>query len=103
MDKWINPTTVIALLGGIIWGVQMNMYVNTLGERTTKMEQHNKDLDRRADEASLAMAKILFVLDNLVNRIGEIESDERRRIEVDEVWRQRIIRNELDHGRDTTP
>jgi hypothetical protein len=86
-DKWVNPTTVLAILGGIVWGVQLDSSIETLNDRSLRTKATsiaNRDAMHRDDVID---AKTVYVLDNLVNRVTATE------VEI-----QRILRNEYSHS-----
>lgn len=94
-DKWINPTTVLSLIGGIVWGVQLNMYVVSLAEDQAKLEGRQYELTQQLQVTELNQARQTIILDNLIKKLDGVEVDlESLEKEVKE-WEQKILRNSL--------
>lgn len=72
-NKWVTPTSVLALLGGVVWGVQLNYAVvshtEALGQLKGRM-QNNEQLDYEQNEQ---LARIAIILEQLEKRISIIE------------------------------
>lgn len=72
-EKWINPTTILALLGGIVWGVQLNFAVisNTNNIGTLQSILEKKDSGYHAQNQQLA--RVAIILENIERRVGTLE------------------------------
>jgi len=49
MDTWLTPTSLLVLLGGVTWGVQLNLAVGHLTEDVAAMEAEDRARDTRVD------------------------------------------------------
>ena len=96
-DKWVNPTTVLALIGGIVWGVQLNLMVVKLAENQAANSVIVDEMVRTMQEIQLNQAKHTIILDNLVKQVRGIEIDQRAHLKEAEEWKRRIMANELNH------
>lgn len=72
-DKWVNPTTILAVLGGIIWGIQLNIAVITHTSEIAKLEEYYKQQTEVAHAHSIQIAETTVILKSLVDRIERIE------------------------------
>jgi hypothetical protein len=86
-DKWVNPTTVLAILGGIVWGVQLNSNIELLDGRTLRTKATSIANREAIGRADMTDAKTVYVLDNLVTRVTATEAELKR-----------IVRNEYGHS-----
>jgi hypothetical protein len=89
-DKWVNPTTVLAILGGIVWGVQLDSSIDVLNDRSLRTKATSLANSTMLHNSDVTDAKTVYVLDNLVSRVTATEGEI-----------QRILRNE--YGRSGPP
>lgn len=72
-NKWVSPTTVVALMGGIVWGVQLNFAVVShtaaIGELKGRQIE-NEAIDHEQNEQ---LARIAIILEQLEKRINRLE------------------------------
>ena len=93
-DKWVNPTTVLALIGGIVWGIQLNMAVV---DHTGKIGAINGRLDAHQlllQEQATTMAKTAVILQNIQDKLVNVAEDVSEHKADSGEWKQRIKVNE---------
>lgn len=70
-DKWVNPTTVLSLIGGIVWGIQLNMAVvdhsAQIGAINGRLDAHQQLLSEQAQ----ALARSSVILEGIEIRMRE--------------------------------
>ena len=100
-DKWVNPTTVLAILGGIVWGVQLDGNIGTLDSRMHITERIVGEHSVSLRDSDLTDTKTVYVLDNLVTRVDDTEAAMERHLSAVRQWETRILHNEflLEEGR----
>lgn len=95
-DKWVNPTTVLTLIGGVVWGVQLNMMVVRLAEDSAAQNAVTNAMRAEITEFRINQEKHTLILDNLVRDVSGIRYDVDQHNEEAEAWKQRILRNEFE-------
>lgn len=68
-DKWTNPTVVFTLLGGVVWGSNLNSYVTGLGKNQDSIRETQKAILLDIRSLQFDNAKTTLVLDALVRRM----------------------------------
>lgn len=94
-DRWVNPTTVLTLIGGVVWGVQLNMMVVELAEESAANNAIQERLRQEISDFRVNQEKHTLILDNLVRDVSGIRYDIDAHNKEAEAWKQRILRNEL--------
>lgn len=89
----MNPTTVLALIGGIVWGIQLNMAVvdhtGRIGAINGRLDAHQLLLQ----EQSTNMARTSVILSNIEERISDVQNDVHNIIEKTNRTSQRVTEN----------
>lgn len=93
-DKWVNPTTVIALIGGIIWGVQLNMAVLQHSSDIGVVKQSNKEIEQMVKVHDNNMVRVSTLLDGVAQRIDRKETQFDEHLKDAEEWKRKILINE---------
>lgn len=94
-DKWVNPTTVIALIGGIIWGVQLNMAVVQLSESMGSVRDRLEYHQQMLVELSKTNVQMATILERLEEQVKENGDNHEEHLKDAEVWKQRILENQI--------
>lgn len=89
LDKWTGPSAMLILLGGIVWGVQLNFAVLGLTEQLAEQTQRLQDTNEEIEGNAVLMARTAAVLDSLVRQVDALE----RRMTRNESW----ISNNREH------
>lgn len=74
-DKWVNPTTVLTLIGGIVWGVQLNMMVVTLAAENAAGKTRDGIHDQLLQDLEINMAKHTLLIDGLIEKQKDIKEE----------------------------
>jgi len=69
-DKWVNPTTVLAMIGGIVWGIQLNMAVVDHTAEIGKLSAMLTAQQSLLQQQSNSVARISVILDALERRVS---------------------------------
>jgi hypothetical protein len=78
LNKWVNPTSILAILAGIVWGVQLDSRINVLDDRTVRTKIRSVTNQQLIHNADVTDAKTVYVLDNLVSRVSDSELEIKR-------------------------
>ena len=73
-DKWVNPTTVLALIGGIIWGVQLNMMVLTNAQTDARQDEQIQQLQSQLRTVSEAVIRSNTLMDQVSKRLERMDA-----------------------------
>ncbi len=93
-DRWVNPTTALALIGGIVWGVQLNMLTVSTAEKTAGLEALHAQIQLELRDMRINQEKQTIILDSLLRQVTTMDTDMESHIREAESWKQRIIQNE---------
>lgn len=94
LDKWITPTTLLAILGGIVWGVQLNAAVLSL---TDAVGRYSNELDRAQEinaTQTVALARTAEILAQVQKRLDKAETHVIEHEKDAEIWKRKIMSNE---------
>jgi hypothetical protein len=75
-DIWLTPTALVVLLGGITWGVQLNLAVGHLTEDVAAIETKADSEENRVDEISDQLLRITLILERIEKRMDSFEERE---------------------------
>jgi len=91
LNKWISPFTITAVIGFIIWLVQLN--AATLGQesRISVMEQNINHIEKDDKSMALLISRTTAVQESLARQIRIMEA----RMTRNEAW---ISENRHSHG-----
>jgi hypothetical protein len=78
LNKWVNPTSILAILAGIVWGVQLDSRIDVLDDRTVRTKIRSVTNQQLIHSADVTDAKTVYVLDNLVARVSNSELEIKR-------------------------
>jgi len=95
LDKWISPSTVIAMLGVVIWLMQLNNSVVLLSRENEGLRATTERTEILVDRLIVTNAQTSVLLENLV--VGQeknIAALDKHVYEA-ESWHQRIMANEI--------
>lgn len=72
-EKWINPSSVLALLGGVVWGVQLNFAVLANSENIGHLRASTQKVQTTDQRQNEQLARISVILENIERRVGRLE------------------------------
>lgn len=75
-DIWLTPTALVVLLGGITWGVQLNLSVGHLSEDVTAIEVRAAKEEQRVDDISDKLLRVTLILERIEKRMDNFEERE---------------------------
>jgi hypothetical protein len=73
-DKWVNPTTVLAMIGGVVWGIQLNMAVIDHTQKIGKIANTLAQQQTLLQTQSNSLARVTVILDTMERRITGTEA-----------------------------
>jgi hypothetical protein len=94
LDKWVTPTTVLALIGAIIWGIQLNAAVIGQVAAIARLDTRITAQNAISHDHSEQLIKLASIIDGMERRI---ESNTAHRVEHErdaQGWKHRIVTNE---------
>jgi len=94
LDKWITPTTLIAIFGGIVWGIQLNFIVLEHTKEIASIQRESDILDTMSQTNADSIIRLTAIIDELERRIqSNSKHREQHEKEADD-WKRTIIQNE---------
>lgn len=94
MDKWIRPSTLMAAIGAIVWGVQLN--VATINQQSEIAENNSaiKQLIEHQAQIDINQAETAILLNQVAIQLKEDRQILLDHLKEAEEWKRRIILNE---------
>ena len=94
VDKWITPVTLSCIVGGIIWGVQINIGVLNLTKAVAAQQIEYNSIRHEHRKYELSIARTAIIQEEMLKQLdiakAAIATHERESAK----WKQRIIRND---------
>lgn len=75
LSKWLSPTAVTVLLGGIIWGVQLNFAVSDLTKEVAKANVAAEKTESRVDRLAQTLLRVTVILERVEKRMSKLEDE----------------------------
>lgn len=72
-EKWISPTSVLALLGGIVWGVQLNVAVLAHTAEINNIVGRMHNAETVNNEQNQTLSRVAVILQLIEQRVKKIE------------------------------
>ena len=69
MDKWITPTTIVVILGGFVWGIQLDYVVITHTAELQKVEARQDEIVKINALQNESLVRVLALLESLERRV----------------------------------
>ncbi len=73
LNKWVTPFTITAVLGFIIWLVQVNGAILKLTEEQAVIETHHIELESNVQAAAVLLSRTSAIQDALVSQLEALE------------------------------
>lgn len=83
MERWLTPAALMIVVGGIAWGVQLNVAVQVLTRDVASVTTMTEREEKRVDRLSENMLKATLILEQM----------EKRMVRIEEVAREREVRS----------
>lgn len=74
LDKWLTPTALTLVLGGIVWGVQLNFAVASLHKLVGEVRNEASRAETRVDRLAENTLKATVILERIERRIEKLEA-----------------------------
>ena len=75
VDKWVTPTTLLTIFGGVVWGIQLNFAVlnhaSQLAQIDSEMLAHEQD----SKKYIAVIERSTVILDNIERRLHNLENE----------------------------
>jgi len=94
LERWISPAGVLLLMGGIVWGVQLNVAVMQLTEAVSADKANMQTLSAQIQSISTTQARTAVILQHLEKTIEATDKHVAEHERESSTWKQRIIRLE---------
>jgi len=75
MEKWLTPTAMTLVLGGIVWGVQLNFAVKQLTAEVAKADAAAHRSEQRTDKLADNILKASVILESVERRVEKLEAE----------------------------
>lgn len=92
-DKWINPTTMLAVLGGIVWGIQLNFAVITQTSDIAKLEELSDARQVVNTQQNTQLTRISVILGQVVDKLDGVEDYDDEHEKESHSWKRKIELN----------
>ena len=73
VERWVTPTTLLTVFGGVVWGIQLNFAVlhhsTQLAKINTEMIAHEQD----SKKYIAVIERSTVILDNIERRLSKLE------------------------------
>ncbi len=73
LNKWISPFTITAVIGFVIWLVQLNGAILNMTEKTTMLESHHVALESDVQSTAVLLSRTSAIQDALISQIEALE------------------------------
>jgi len=73
MDVWLTPTSLLVLLGGVTWGVQLNLAVGHLTEEVAEIQTVADATDNEVENLSDQILRTSLILERIESRLDKVE------------------------------
>ena len=97
-ERWVNPTTLLALFGGIVWGVQLNMLVTVhatkLGGQASAIYRNSEDINT----IDKTLARMVTLMEVMNTKVDDLYTSYDAHLEDSVEIREKILRNEYRNG-----
>lgn len=94
VEKWITPVTLSCIVGGIIWGVQINIGVLNLTKAVTAQQIDFHELQIEHRQYELSIAKTAIIQESMLKQLSALQKAVAEHEREANRWKQRIIRND---------
>ena len=92
--SWLTPSGLMILLGGIVWGVQLNINAMMQAKRLARLEARQDEYEQTMALISKDLVRVGLILDNLEKDIEKAVDHVEEHDKEAESWKQRIVRLE---------
>lgn len=75
LDKWLTPTALTLVLGGIVWGVQLNFAVAALSKQVGEAKNEATRAEVRVDRLAENTLKATVILERIERRLDRVEEN----------------------------
>ena len=72
--KWLTPAAATIVIGGIVWGVQLNVAVNQMTSDISRLATYADQHDVKLDEMSANVLRTSLILEGLETRMRKVEN-----------------------------
>jgi len=93
-DKWITPTTLITIFGGIVWGIQLNFVVLEHTKQIAAIEKESYSIEAMTHTNAQSIIRITTMLDSIERRVNQNTQHAESHEQSAEKWKRNIIQNQ---------
>lgn len=94
LDKWIAPTGIMVLVGGIVWGIQLNVAVLNLTKDSAEQQQQLTEVTAMLSSIAKTQATSSYIMDRMEHDLEETKDQAEHHDREANNWKHRIIRLE---------
>jgi hypothetical protein len=91
VENWVSPSGVLLVIGGVIWGVQLNVATMNLTAEITTQQDRISRLEQDAEHTHENLLRTTLVLEAMeIRMIEALEHVENHNTESED-WKRRIV------------
>jgi len=91
LKGWLSPAGALLLLGGIVWGVQLNVATMNLSSQMSELNAKQGNISDRLLEVSDNSLRTTLLMKQLTERMAEMDADVDVHFDEAEDWKLKII------------
>ena len=98
IQKWLAPAGIMVFIGGIVWGIQLNISVMQLTQAHGEQRGQLKEIAAMLSSISKTQETTAYIISRIEADFKALDEEvERQRISAEE-WNRKIIRLEESGG-----
>lgn len=92
-DKFVSPAGMLMLLGGIVWGIQLNVAVMQHTSELSAIHERAQSSAAMNQEQNMQLTRISLILSTLVDDVDDVQDDNSSHEREAESWKRLIESN----------
>jgi hypothetical protein len=92
LQGWLSPAGALLLLGGIVWGVQLNVATMNLGSQVSELAAKQDQVGDRLLEISENNLRTSLLITQLAEEVVELKGEVSSHNKEAEIWKRTITR-----------
>lgn len=90
-ESWVSPSGVLLLIGGVVWGVQLNVATMNLTAEMVTQQSRLEKLEDEAEDTQENLLRTTLILEGMeIRMINALEHVENHNKESED-WKRRIV------------
>jgi len=75
LERWLTPSALAFVFGGVVWGVQLNFAVKQLTSEVAQADTVAHRSEQRVDRLAENILKASVILERIEKRIDKLEAE----------------------------